>query len=133
MTSLAAKQVEDIKRVLRSNGIVYARMFGSAAVGALTFDSDIDLAVSGEGPLSSSEIGNLIDQISSVVLRSVDIVDFRTARGIVFDEALHGKEIFCDSSKAKAEAQYRRVSVIQDDIEFARASFNAAKDRMFRQ
>ena len=73
MDALTKSQLGEIVRTLRANGVIYARLFGSAAAGTLTFDSE----------------------------------------------------------EAKADAQYRRVTVIQDDIEYARSSFNAAKDRMF--
>lgn len=132
MAALASEQINDIVRALRANGIVYARIFGSAARGALTFDSDLDLAVSGKRPLAVNEIRNLIEQISAIVHRPIDILDLRVARGVVFDQALKGNELFCDSQEAKGDAQYRRATVIQDDIEFARASFNAVKDRMFQ-
>jgi predicted nucleotidyltransferase len=131
MDALTKSQLSEIVRTLRANGVVYARLFGSAAAGTLTFDSDIDLAVSGARPLTTDETQRLIDQVSAIALRPVDILDLRTARGAVFDEAIAGDEFFCDSEEAKADAQYRRVTVIQDDIEYARSSFNAAKDRMF--
>ena len=124
-------QLAEITRVLRANGVLYARLFGSAAVGAMTFESDVDLAVSAASPLSSPQTQKLIEQVSAIALRPVDILDLRTAHGVVFDEAISGAELFCDSEEAKADAQYRRVTVIQDDIDYARSAFEAVKDRMF--
>lgn len=131
MDKLQECQLEEITGVLRANGVLYARLFGSAAAGAMTFESDVDLAVSAAAPLSSAQTQTLIEQVSAIALRPVDILDLRTAHGVVFDEAISGVELFCDSEEAKADAQYRRVTVIQDDIDYARSSFEAAKGRMF--
>lgn len=131
MERLSDDQIDEIRRVLRANGILYARLFGSAARGTMSFDSDVDLAVSAAAPLTGTQTLSLIEEVSAVALRPVDVVDFRTAHGAVFDEALDGIELFCDSDEAKADAQYRRVTVIQEDLEFARAAFDAAKHRMF--
>jgi len=122
---------QDIVEALRASGVVYARLFGSGATGTLRFDSDIDLAVSAMRPLSSEETQRLIEVVSEIVMRPVDVVDLTAAHGAIFDEALNGVELFCDNDQAKADAQYRRVTVIQDDLDYARASFDAAKDRMF--
>lgn len=131
MERLLPDQIEQVRNALRARGILYARLFGSAARGAMSFDSDVDLAVSADAPLTSQQKRELIEDVSAIVLRPVDVVDFRTAHGAVFDEALDGYELFCDSEEAKAEAQYRRVTVIQDDLEFARQAFDSAKHRMF--
>lgn len=131
MDGLAEDQLSEIARVLRADGVLYARLFGSAAAGTMTFESDVDLAVSAAVPLTSAQTQQLIEQVSAIALRPVDILDLRTGRGVVFDEALSGTELFCDNEEAKADAQYRRVTVIQDDIEYARSSFEAAKSRMF--
>lgn len=131
MATLTEEQKVEIVRALRSNGIVYARIFGSGARGTLTFASDVDLAVSAGRPLDFDAKHKLIQRVAQITCRPVDIIDLTTASGVVFHEALHGVELFCDDQTAKAEAQYRRVTVVQEDIEYARATFEAAKDRMF--
>jgi predicted nucleotidyltransferase len=131
MAALDEEQKLEIVQALRSHGIVYARLFGSAAKAALAFDSDVDLAVSAGRPLGSDRRYKLIQRIAEITFRPVDIIDLVTASGAIYDQALSGVELFCDDAAAKANAQYRRVAVVQDDIEYARATFEAAKDRMF--
>jgi hypothetical protein len=50
----------------------------------------------------------------------------------VLAKALQGEQILCDSMKAKGEAQYRRVSIIEEDLNFAKYTFELAAPAMFR-
>lgn len=113
--------------LLRASGLVYARLLGSGAESTMKSDSDIDLAIIAKHPLAADEFRRQIEVVSEIVMRPVDIVDLRLAHGAVFDEALNGIELYCDDNQTKAGVQYRRVTVIQDNLEYARASFNAAK------
>ena len=133
MATLTEDQKARLVQALRLHGIVYARLFGSGARGTLHFESDVDLAVSAGRPLKADDEYRLIQRVAEITCRPVDIVDLTTASGAVFDEALRGTELFCDDPLAKAAAQYRRVSVVQDDLEYARATFEATKDGMFLQ
>ena len=110
----------------------YALLFGSAAESQLKFDSDIDVAVAAEGALSAETKVRLVSRLAAITKRPIDLIDLKTARGLVFAKALQGEQILCDSMKAKGEAQYRRVSLIDEDLNFARRSFALAQPAMFR-
>lgn len=117
---------------LRTEGIVYSLLFGSAAESHLTFDSDVDVAVAAERALSTETKTRLIAKLAAIALRPIDVIDLKTARGLVFARALQGEQILCDSMKAKGDAQYRRVSLVEEDLNFARRSFALAQPAMFR-
>lgn len=53
MGALGTDQLAELVELLRKNGVVYARLFGSADAGKLGYDSDIDLGVSAPAPLTS--------------------------------------------------------------------------------
>lgn len=129
---LSDPDLAQIARVLRGAGISYALLFGSAGSGALGGQSDLDIAVAGDAPLSSAQREALIGSLALVARRPIDLVDLKAARGVVFARALQGREIFCDSLKAKAEALLRRVGIVQEDLELARRSFATARRAMFR-
>lgn len=131
-SSLPTNQRMQIISALRDEGIVYALLFGSGAIGQLQFDSDIDLAVAGERAISTETKYQLIAKIAAITKRPIDLIDLKTARGLVFAKALLGEEIFCDSIKAKGEAQYRRVSIIEEDLNYAKHVFGLAAPAMFR-
>ncbi len=131
-TSLSPDQRTQLVAALRTEGIVYALLFGSAAESQLKFDSDIDVAVAAEGALSAETKVRLVSRLAAITKRPIDLIDLKTARGLVFAKALQGEQILCDSMKAKGEAQYRRVSLIEEDLNFARRSFALAQPAMFR-
>lgn len=133
MGVLAVDKFKGIVAALRKRGVVYARLFGSAARGALTPDSDVDIAVVGPRPLTTADTFDLIADVSTVVARPVDIVDLRSAHGAIAAEAWNGIELFCDDELARADALYRRITVVQDDLEFARAAFESAREHLFQR
>ena len=129
---LSAEQRERIVEVLRAAGVLYALIFGSGARGRLRTDSDLDIAVAAERPVASDARYELISRLAGVVKRPIDLVDLKAARGAGFARALQGDELFCDSARAKGEALYRRVSLVAEDLEFAKRSFAMARSSMFR-
>jgi predicted nucleotidyltransferase len=130
--TLPTDQRAKIISALRAEGIVYALLFGSGAEGQLQFDSDVDLAVAGDCALSTQTKCRLIANLAAITNRPIDLIDLKTARGLVFAKALLGEQILCDSMKAKGEAQYRRVSLIEEDLNFAKHTFGLAQPAMFR-
>ncbi|MGH8672767.1 MAG: nucleotidyltransferase domain-containing protein, partial [Burkholderiales bacterium] len=94
--------------------------------------SDLDVAVSADRPLSVTQRFGLIEALAAACGRPIDLVDLRSARGTVFAQALQGRELFCDSIRTKGEALYRRASLIEEDLNVARASFALARPRMFQ-
>jgi predicted nucleotidyltransferase len=50
-------------------------VYGSFAVGKQTSESDIDIAIAGDRPFSSEELQKLVEELSLIVLRPIDLVD----------------------------------------------------------
>ena len=68
--------------------IVFAALFGSAAKGRLTEQSDVDIAVAARERLSVETRGELAVALSSALGREVDLVDFQTVSGLILEQAL---------------------------------------------
>lgn len=80
---------EVIRSVLeRHPEIRIALLFGSLAAGKGRRDSDLDLAVAAAQPLSADQKTALIAELAQATGRPVDLVDLRTAVGLVLQEAL---------------------------------------------
>ena len=80
---------EVIRSVLeRHPEIRIALLFGSLAAGKERWDSDLDLAVAAAQPLSADQKTALIAELAQATGRPVDLVDLRTAAGLVLKEAL---------------------------------------------
>ena len=81
-----------IQQILtRHGGIRVAILFGSLAKGRATPESDLDLAVLMDAPLSAETKMALIDDLSQAVGRPVDLVDLRVAGEPILGQILkHG-------------------------------------------
>jgi predicted nucleotidyltransferase len=80
---------EGIRFVLeRHPEIRIALLFGSLAAGRGRRDSDLDLAVAAGQPLGADQKTALIAELAQATGRPVDLVDLRTAAGVVLQEAL---------------------------------------------
>ena len=83
--------------------VVVAIVFGSVASGHHGPESDLDIAVLGESPLTTGQRTRLIRQLAAETGRPVDLVDLRTAGLPVLRSALAGgKRIVCKDQAAYA-------------------------------
>ncbi len=72
--------VPELKKILvEQTGIRLAILFGSQVDGSAGRESDIDLALMGEGHLSAQTQMDLIARIAETFGRPVDLVDLKTA------------------------------------------------------
>ena len=65
-----------------------AIVYGSVASGTAAPDSDLDVGVMGARPLSADARMRIVDVLSNVTGRAVDLVDLRTAHGALLAEIL---------------------------------------------
>lgn len=85
-----------IRQILNQHGgIRLAILFGSLAAGRATPESDLDLAVLMEAPLSAETRMALIGDLSRAIGRPVDLIDLRTTGESVLGQILkHGVRLF---------------------------------------
>jgi len=75
-----------------------AILFGSQATGDVTEESDIDLALLFDAPISSSLKLELVELIGSTFGRPVDIVDLYFAAEPVLGQVFKGKRLLGDNA-----------------------------------
>ena len=91
-------------------GLRLVLLFGSAGRGAATAESDIDLAVLAEAPLSSAERSEIIARVAERTGRPVDLVDLAQAGEPLLGEILrNGCTILARDSRARAELLRRHL------------------------
>ena len=84
-----SKALNQIKQALELiPDIQIAIVYGSFAKGTETPKSDVDIAVAGSKPLTGDEKVHLINRLSAVLNREIDLIDLRVAAGTVLKEAL---------------------------------------------
>lgn len=105
MIASVRSAIAAIRSVLeRDPRVRLAMLFGSLAAGRVRPDSDLDIAILADRPLSAELKGEWIDALAAATGRPVDLIDLRTAgepllgqvlkgRRLVGDAALHGEWI----------------------------------------
>ncbi len=75
--------------------IVFALVFGSAATGKLRKDSDIDVAIYVKSPVSGYELLSLMQKLSDLVKKEVEIVVLNEASPLLRHQVMKNrKELF---------------------------------------
>ena len=131
--SVDQKTTQGLERLadrLRSLGVRYATVFGSVAANQARPDSDIDVAVLARGPLRTADGERFVTAIAESTGRSVDLIDLSTARGLVLDRALSGREIVCDSTATRSELIVRKLRAA-DDCRVSEIAARVARIRLF--
>lgn len=89
---------KQLARVLsKRSRIKLAILFGSQASGRARADSDIDLALLCEAPLTSTEKLELMESIGAEFGRPVDIIDLHTAGEPLLGQVLQGTRLLGDN------------------------------------
>jgi hypothetical protein len=78
INSIIESNLQEIKDLMRNYGVVRACLFGSAATGKMTDDSDVDFLVSFNPNLNYTDYGNnyfqLIYALQNLLKKDVDII-----------------------------------------------------------
>jgi len=78
MVNIVQSKLSEIKDVMRSYGVIRAYLFGSAAIGNMADDSDVDFMVSFDPDLSYTAYGEnyfqLIYALQKILKKDVDII-----------------------------------------------------------
>ena len=78
MDNIVQSKLSEIKDVMRSYGVIRAYLFGSAAIGNMADDSDVDFMVSFDPDLSYTAYGEnyfqLLYALQKILKKDVDII-----------------------------------------------------------
>lgn len=99
-----------IQQVLtRHGGIRLAILFGSLAKGSATAESDLDLAVLMDAPLSAETKMALIGDLSQAMGRPVDLIDLRVTGELILGQILKYGDRLLGSDADYAELLKRHL------------------------
>jgi len=118
MERMAASDIRKLTDWLASRpDLRIAVLFGSLASGNAGPDSDVDLAIASDHPLSTDDKITLIDDVSRAMGREVDLVDLRAAVGTILAEALSKGTILKNSDPTLFADLLKRMWLDQADFE----------------
>ena len=107
-------------------------IFGSAASGTMRDDSDVDIAVLAQEPMSLSLRLELIAELSLAVGREVDVVDLYSAQGTILQQVLTKGVVALERTKLGRAALMKRMLFDQSDMEpYRRRMIEARLQRGF--
>lgn len=97
MNSLIQTNLPEIIRLMRSYGVIRAHLFGSAAIGEMTEQSDVDFMVSFNPELNYTDYGNnyfeLIYALQNLLKKDVDIVAEETITNSYLLQTINSQKI----------------------------------------
>jgi len=126
MTAKSDTLIEQLRQLLaRQDDIRLSIVFGSLAAGRQTAESDLDIAVLTDGPLTTRRKMALIDALAQVSERPIDLIDLSKAGEPLLGEVLqHGQRLTgADSTWATLVTQHL----------FDAADFLPYRNRMLRE
>jgi uncharacterized protein len=94
--------------------ISVALLFGSCATGTQTFDSDIDVAMLEENPISSDYKIKLVEELALATGRAIDLIDLRTAGQPLLGQILKNAIRLKGSDSDMASLYIRNVIEVAD-------------------
>jgi predicted nucleotidyltransferase len=97
MNSIVESNLSEIKDVMRTYGVIRAYLFGSAAIGNMSDDSDVDFMVSFNPDLSYTEYGDnyfqLIYALQKLLKKDVDILAEETITNPYLLQSINSQKI----------------------------------------
>ncbi|HEX7339262.1 MAG TPA: nucleotidyltransferase domain-containing protein [Rhodanobacteraceae bacterium] len=100
----------------RHTDLRLAIVFGSVAKGTARPDSDIDVAVKADAPLTPAQKMRLIEDIAMATGRPVDLIDLAVAGEPLLGEIIrHGKQLL-GGPEAMAELALKHVYLNEDFV-----------------
>jgi uncharacterized protein len=108
---------DSIQSVLRRHpDIKLCIVFGSVAAGKASADSDADIAVAAEQPLSGNKILDLMKEFSAAMNCEIDLIDLMTATGLILKQALSTGRIAQNLDKSLYARLISRMLFNQADM-----------------
>src|SRR5699024_4356566 len=100
--------------------IKLAIVFGSVASGRARPDSDIDIAVQADKPLTTRQTTRLIEDLALATGRPVDLIDLHGVGEPLLGEIVHHGQRILGSNHDLAELRLRHVYLNEDFMPYVR-------------
>jgi uncharacterized protein len=110
---------EALSKLFQSQSTIsVALLFGSCALDTQTFDSDVDLAVLSDVPLSTERRIGLIEEIALATGRSVDLIDLSSVGQPLLGQILKNAVRLKGTDSDMAKLYVRNVLEVADFLPY---------------
>ena len=111
LNMVISENIKQAKEMLLAEpGLRLALLYGSAVTGAMRADSDVDIALLFDEPLTSEKKMVLTSQLEKVFRRSIDLVDLFSLTGTILKQVLcKGVVLVKKDSTALAEQVHKMI------------------------
>lgn len=92
-------------------------LFGSASTGKTHSGSDVDIAVLRSTPLTMEERLEMVQQLSQLLVKEIDLVDLANCHGEILVQILTKGQILKKASSAQLSRLLQRMLYEQADME----------------
>ena len=97
-------------------GLKLAIIYGSAAAGTMRIDSDVDIALLFDRPLSAEYKMELVVRLERALLRNVDLVDIATLSGTILKQVLCKGRVLIQKEAGTLAEQMKKMIYNQADM-----------------
>jgi predicted nucleotidyltransferase len=97
-------------------GLKLAILYGSAVTGRMRPDSDVDVALLFDRPLSAERKMALISRLESELRRDVDLVDLFSLNGTILKQVLCKGQVLIQTKTGELSGLVRKMIYNQTDI-----------------
>lgn len=109
--------ISQIKGILRDElGLQLAVLYGSAAAGKVRPDSDVDIALLFDRPLTAAKKMVLISRMEGELKRDIDLVDLFALNGTILKQVLSKGRVLIQTRPGALAELIRRMIYNQSDM-----------------
>jgi predicted nucleotidyltransferase len=118
----------DLREILENHpGIRQAVVFGSVVSGNAKPDSDLDIAIEADRPISAEEKIRLIEDLAAATGRPIDLIDLKTAGEPLLGQILQNGQRILGSNADYAALIRRHLFDAEDFLPYAQRMLHERK------
>ncbi len=130
ITTLNYKEINQLKKELELDPeIKLAILFGSCAKGTAKLESDIDLAIKLNTPLSANKKIQIIQLIAQIIGRPVDLIDLQTVGQPLLSQIIKDGIVIKGTSEAYTELAIKNVYANEDFLPYIKRSLKVRREK----
>jgi predicted nucleotidyltransferase len=124
-------KINQVKKWLSEEaGIKFAILFGSFAKGTSHPDSDIDLAIELDTPLSAERKLNILQSLGEITDKKIDLIDLKTVGEPLLNQIIQHGKVIKGSKQRFIELSIKNVNMMEDFTPYIRRTLKERREKL---